>query len=319
MSQLQNENEAISALKKVHILRGLTQPKFMQLVHALKEQNFEGEEVIFRQNDSGDTFYIIKSGKVNISIEGVNIRTIAKHDYFGERSVLFNETQRSATCSANGNVVCWVINTADFLSIIDESIRIQLMKRIELQDDTIAFNELVPIKLLGKGNFGSVYLTAHRTKLTLYALKTVLREKVVVYDMYENILLERNVMMQLDHSMVIKLVKTFKDEQRLYFLMEYVRGMDLFDVLRNMGLLKDLDAKFYTACLITIIEHLHERDIIYRDLKPENVMIDEDGYPKLIDFGTAKFIHGRTYTTVGTPHYMAPEIILGSGYSSLVD
>ena len=68
-----------------------------------------------------------------------------------------------------------------------------------------------------------------------------------------------------------------------------------------------------------MFEYLHARDIIYRDLKPENVMIDEQGYPRLIDFGTAKILEGRTYTIVGTPHYMAPEIITGKGYDYNAD
>ena len=73
----------------------------------------------------------------------------------------------------------------------------------------------------------------------------------------------------------MKLVKTFKDEKRVYFLTEFVNGQDLFDVIRVLGLLKDADCKFYTACLLLILEHLHENSIVYRDLKPENVMVDE--------------------------------------------
>ena len=101
--------------------------------------------------------------------------------------------------------------------------------------------------------------------------------------------------------------------------MEYVDGMDLFDVMRVLKILKEADARFYIACLVTILEYLHTRNIIYRDLKPENVMIDNEGYPKLIDFGTARILKNRTYTLVGTPHYMAPEVIMGKGYSLYVD
>ena len=125
--------------------------------------------------------------------------------------------------------------------------------------------------------------------------------------------------MQLDHTMILKLIKTFKDERRIYFLTEYIQGQDLFDALRAMNLLNDSEATFYVSCMVEIFGYLHERDILYRDLKPENVMIDSQGYPKLIDFGTAKQVQGRTYTIVGTPHYMAPEIIIGKGYGLAAD
>jgi cGMP-dependent protein kinase len=139
------------------------------------------------------------------------------------------------------------------------------------------------------------------------------------YNLHENLFLEKNVLMQLDHVFIVSLVKTFKDEKRFYFLMEFVKGMDLFDALRKIGLLSDDDSRFYVAALMLMMEHLHERNIIYRDLKPENVMVDEEGYPKLIDFGTAKIVANRTYTVIGTPHYMAPEVILGKGYNTTVD
>ena len=162
--------------------------------------------------------------------------------------------------------------------------------------------------------FGNVFLAKHTTKPTKYALKTVHRNKIARFRLENNLILERNVLLQLDHPLIMKLVKTFKDDERLYFLTEFVQGQDLFDVLRHLGLLKSNDSAFYTACVCLILEHLHDRNIIYRDLKPENIMVDADGFPKLIDFGTAKIVERRTYTIVGTPHYMAPEIILGRGY-----
>jgi cGMP-dependent protein kinase len=113
-----------------------------------------------------------------------------------------------------------------------------------------------------------------------------------------------------------------KDEYNVYFLMEYIRGMELFDAIREIGLLTSSDSKFYISQLIVCIEYLHKNSIIYRDIKPENIMVDEKGYLKLIDMGTAKFLKGKggkTFTIIGTPHYMAPEIITGRGYSYTVD
>lgn len=104
-SMVTQHNEALAVLKKVHLLRGLAQDKFMLLMEALKIVQYVDNEIIVQQSDSGDSFYIIKSGKVNVLKNDVKIRTITKHDYFGERSVLFNDF-RSATVSADGPVSC---------------------------------------------------------------------------------------------------------------------------------------------------------------------------------------------------------------------
>ena len=101
--------------------------------------------------------------------------------------------------------------------------------------------------------------------------------------------------------------------------MEYIKGKELFDVIRDIGLLNKAQTQFYGASLMLAVDYLHERKFIFRDIKPENVMVIKNGYIKLIDFGTAKEISDRTNTIIGTPHYMAPEIILGEGYSFQVD
>lgn len=116
--------------------------------------------------------------------------------------------------------------------------------------------------------------------------------------------------------------RSFKDQTYIYFLEEYIKGMELFDVIRDIGLLNTYDSQFYIGSLILCMEYLHLNNIIYRDIKPENIMIDEKGFMKLIDLGTAKHLknkNGRTYTIIGTPHYMAPEILTGKGYTYSVD
>lgn len=313
-----NKNEALSVVKKVQIFRDLPQEKILSILACLQIEEFDNGDFIVNQNDPGDSFFIIKSGKVEVIKDHVKLRSITKHDYFGERSVLNNDL-RTASVKATGHVICWVLHQIDFMNIINDDIRAMLYKRIQLQDTNVALNDLQVIKTLGKGMFGIVFLVIHKTKKQFYALKTVERKKVHRYHIHENLILERRVLMQLNHILIMKLIKTFKDAKRVYFLTEYVKGQDLFEVLRQMGLINENDAKFYAACITIILEHLHERDIIYRDLKPENVMIDEDGYPKLIDFGVAKISQTRTFTVVGTPHYMAPEIIIGKGYGIGVD
>lgn len=312
------DSEVLKVLKKVNLFRGLSEEKLKTLTSLLKVQEFLQDENIFYQNSLGDSFFIVKSGKVDVIKNDVVLRTINILDYFGERSILFNEL-RTATVKAITKVECWVLHKTDFFRVIDERMRLMLQKRIELQDENIKLEDLVIIKKLGHGMFGNVFLTAHKGNKNLYALKTIDRKKIDNEKVQDSLILERKVLMQLDHMMILKLIKTFKDEKRLYFLLEYVRGQDLFDVIRELGLVSNSDSQFYAACLIIIFEHLHERDIVYRDLKPENVMVDEEGYPKLIDFGTAKIVHGRTYTMIGTPHYMAPEVILGKGYGISAD
>lgn len=117
----------------------------------------------------------------------------------------------------------------------------------------------------------------------------------------------------------MKFVKSYKDSKRIYFLLEYIQGYDLSIIMRHIGLFTNADSIFYSASLLLVLEYLHSRDILYRDLKPENVIIDSEGFVKLIDFGTAKVIQGRTYTLVGTPYYVAPEVIVGRGYGKSAD
>lgn len=318
LGQVMLNNEATALLRNVQMFKGLSQGKVEELANALKICYFDDCEEIVKQGSCEDSFFIIRAGVVKVFKNQEFIRNIAKHDYFGERAALMNEI-RSATVVASGKVECWVLHKNNFIGIINEDIRNSLLKRIEIQDSGAVLTDLVPVKLLGTGKFGIVVQVAHKEKSTNFALKSITRSKVETLGIYENLMLEKNILMQLDHCMIVKMIKTLKDHERIYFLMEYVPGIDLFYVLLKLDVIREETAKFYMACFLLTIEHLHERNIIHRDLKPENVMIDEEGYPKLIDFGTSKIVSGRTYTTLGTPHYISPEIILRKGYNTTVD
>ena len=118
------------------------------------------------------------------------------------------------------------------------------------------------------------------------------------------------------------MVTTWKDNISIYFLMEYIQGKELYEILNSKGVLEVSEIIYLAASLILTLEYLHLRGIIHRDLKPENIMINNEGCVKVCDLGFGKMLlsnSDRSYTIVGTHHYMSPEMILGKGYSFLVD
>jgi len=197
----------------------------------------------------------------------------------------------------------------------------QMTRINEDKELDLPLTSLVYLKKIGQGQFGNVYLVEDKQE-RLYALKTVSKAKVFSLCLEKHIQDERRVLKKLKFPLIMEFFRTYKDETNVYFLTEYIAGMELFDVIREIGLLNKLEAQFYIGSMILAIEYLHTQSIIYRDVKPENVMIDATGYPKLIDMGTCKTLGKpgfRTFTIIGTPTYMAPEVVSGKGYSFTVD
>ena len=194
-----------------------------------------------------------------------------------------------------------------------------LMNRLYLQDNLVELKDLLFKMKLGSGNYGDVCLVRNKKNKFPYAIKSISRNQINTDQLHLNLELERSILLKIDHPFIVKLVKSLKDEKNIYFLMEYIKGKELFDVIRDIGLLTKSQTQFYSASLMLAIDYLHERKFIFRDIKPENVIVIQNGYIKLIDVGTAKEIVDRTNTIIGTPHYMAPEVILGEGYSFQVD
>ena len=313
------KSEMIKTLKKVSLFRNLPMSKYEKLTKKIGIENYEKGKKIISEGETGDKFYIVKKGNVDISVNGKYLRTLNEKEYFGERALFFNEP-RSATITAKTDVELYYLCQNDFKSNIEENMKQHLINRLYLQDNKIELKDLIFVQSLGSGNYGNVSSVSSKKNNFEYAIKGISRNQIDAEQLHHNLELEKSILLQIDHPFIVKLVKTLKDERFIYFLMELVKGKELFDVIRDIGLLNKEQTQFYGGCMLIAIEYLHERKFIYRDLKPENIMVTYDtGYIKIIDFGTSKKIIDRTSTIIGTPHYMAPEVILGEGYSFQVD
>lgn len=187
--------------------------------------------------------------------------------------------------------------------------------------DGIRLCEFEIIGTLGVGGFGRVELVRNSRDSRTYALKILKKQYVVETKQQDHILNERNIMSEARTNFVCRLYKTFKDKKYLYLLLEVCLGGELWSLLRERGQFEENHTKFYTACVIEALAYLHSKGIVYRDLKPENLLLDSRGYCKLVDFGFAKKIGlgKKTWTFCGTPEYVAPEIILNKGHDIGVD
>jgi len=181
-------------------------------------------------------------------------------------------------------------------------------------------DELTKVALLGCGGFGVVELWKDAKTNKPYALKGLNKGYIMKTGQQANVLNEKMLMLMCDSPFVIKLYACYNEDQFLYFLLEPARGGEVFTVYEKYSLHGSAEhAKFYTAGVVFAFEHIHDRHIIYRDLKPENLLLNEEGHCKLVDFGLAKCSIVQTYTTCGTPDYFAPEMISSTGHSKAVD
>jgi protein kinase A len=145
------------------------------------------------------------------------------------------------------------------------------------------------------------------------------KQQVVKMKQVEHTNDERAMLQAVKHPFLVNLWGTFQDSKNLYMVMDFIEGGELFSLLRKSQRFPNPVAKFYAAEVALAINYLHSLDIIYRDLKPENLLLDRHGHVKITDFGFAKKVPDITWTLCGTPDYLAPEVVASKGYNKSVD
>ncbi|KFQ27920.1 cGMP-dependent protein kinase 2 [Mesitornis unicolor] len=286
------------------------------------------------------------------------IKNLHKGDYFGEKALISDDVRSANVIADEHNVECLVIDRATFnqtvgtyeelqtylegyvanLALADEkrhakgrsfcgqstkevSLEMIQLKEKVAQFPPSPFQNLEVVTTLGVGGFGRVELVKVKNENMAFAMKCIKKKHVVDTKQQEHIYSEKKILEQICSPFIIKLYRTFKDSKYVYMLLEACLGGELWSLLRDRGSFDEATTKFCVGCVTEAFEYLHHIGIIYRDLKPENLILDAEGYIKLVDFGFAKKIGSgqKTWTFCGTPEYVAPEVILSKGHDFSVD
>lgn len=268
---------------------------------------------------------IVTAGEATVSLAVAQekpLKVLTRGDFFGAGSLpAGGKTACVLTVGAHADLSLLVVPSNKLHEFaLCEKLSIAHGEDRAVSRDAIKRNDLVKIGLLGCGGFASVELHRHMETNAAYALKGVSKGFMVKSGMQSHAFNEKHALSMTNSPFIIKLYETYSGAQSLYFLLEAALGGELYGTYKRLRLHGSLDhCRFYIASMSLAIEHLHERNMVYRSLKPENIVLDSVGYPKLIDFDLAKFIVSRTYTTCGTPDYFAPEVIASTGHGLSVD
>jgi len=345
---MMRQQEHLDFLKSVTLLREVPDVDLSKIADVLEEMFYEEGEYIIRQGARGDTFFILKKGSVDVTqratvhADPTFVRSLGKGAYFGEKALLGEDLRTANVIAGSGGCHCLVVDRETFSLFIesltdiksekygdDQGSKAAASKRASSSLTAKETNEYAGVQLnqlnvsatLGVGGFGRVELVQLSTDGRTFALKILKKKHIVETRQQDHIMSEKRIMSEANCPFIVRLYKTFKDKKYLYMLLEVCLGGELWTILRDRGSFDDTTTRFYVSCVIEAFSYLHFKGIVYRDLKPENLLLDGKGYCKLVDFGFAKKIgFGRkTWTFCGTPEYVAPEIILNKGHDFAAD
>uniref|UniRef100_A0A8C6WNQ2 cGMP-dependent protein kinase n=1 Tax=Neogobius melanostomus TaxID=47308 RepID=A0A8C6WNQ2_9GOBI len=268
------------------------------------QECYDKGEFIIREGEEGDTFFIISRGQVRHAGSLKNLQSSVIRIHTRHLQLSGGVTRGSP-----------VPDPAEATELNRLRARLDLLRRER------PLEQLQLIATLGTGGFGRVELVKLEDEPTAFALKVIKKQLVVENRQQQHVYSEKTLLQEIHCPFITRFFRTFRDQKFVYLLLEACLGGELWTVLRDTGFFDESTARFCCGCVLEALEYLQQRNIIYRDLKPENLLLDQDGYLKLADFGFAKrLVCGRkTWTFCGTPEYVAPEVILNRGHDAAVD
>lgn len=322
-------------LRGVKLLSPLLGKEIALLDMAISQVIMEPHQKVFAQNDDPDKFYIVKKGFCHGTRKKENddeeTFVLTPGNFFGELALLNNEPRSATIIVGEEGATLLELGAEDFRQLLGPLQQIlernakeyekPEAERVLIGDSAkiCELHELKTIGLLGRGAFGKVTLVVDPSTKKSYALKAIKKTQIEELGQASHIVNEKKVMMMMSNRFLVNLRRTYKDQWRVYFLVDVCLGGELFTILRKKRSFNEKSTRFYAGCVVEAFSYMHGKDIIYRDLKPENLVMDTTGYIKVTDFGFAKVVPKKTYTLCGTPDYLAPEIVTGQGHGKGVD
>lgn len=295
--------------------------EYKNLTALIKDVKFDANDKIFSQGETiAGALYIVRSGKVTVTSSTDPTKVLTDGGIFGEQFIHEQTTEAKGTAVVDEACVLGKLTEKEIYSVLRSRRRLYdpLAKaKSERQMKSIPYENLKRHRILGVGTFGKVWLVTSKTAdpPVGYALKVQRKRQLLDQKQVDGALREMTIMSQLDHPFIIKMVGAYQDKATVMILLQLVQGGELFSLMKRSkrGKLGEDAARFYAAGILEGLSHMHHQMILYRDLKPENVLIGSDGFPVIVDLGFAKVVENKTYTLCGTPWYIAPEVILGRG------
>lgn len=330
------DEEYRNFLRSVSLLKNLPEDKLTKIIDCLEVEYYDKGDYIIREGEEGSTFFILAKGKVKVtqSTEGHDqpqvIKTLQKGEYFGEKALISDDVRSANIIAEENDVACLVIDRETFNQTVGTFDELQkylegYVATLNRDDEKRHAKRSMSSWKLSKALSLEMIQLKEKVKVKneniAFAMKCIRKKHIVDTKQQEHVYSEKRILEELCSPFIVKLYRTFKDNKYVYMLLEACLGGELWSILRDRGSFDEPTSKFCVACVTEAFDYLHRLGIIYRDLKPENLILDADGYLKLVDFGFAKKIGSgqKTWTFCGTPEYVAPEVILNKGHDFSVD
>ncbi|GKY97108.1 hypothetical protein MPSEU_000669200 [Mayamaea pseudoterrestris] len=245
-----------------------------RLLDSMKEVSFKKGEIIMEEGVGvKPALHIIRKGNVSVVSNKGEINNLTNGGHFGESTLIMKSTDSArATISALDEVVCNVLTKADIEKVIGSTTRLgQARALINLRErrDYVKYSNLTKVRILGVGTFGKVWLAVDKTTNRSFALKLMDKKQCIEHGQHEGVIREKNILANIDHPFLLKMWGSYQTDKHLMMLIDLIQGGELFTVLHTdkRDGVPNGDAVFYAACVLEGLGHLHERNIVYRDLK----------------------------------------------------